>query len=228
MKTLLLDNNGRFLHWDALIAQALSAFKKEQSLIYESLRELSRNQRVVYARTAQATGQKNATDDGTYCDIIEPGEVKLYKTEAIDATGKTEMVDAIESHESFGLVLRVQTDETGETDPLEYGYVRFRLLADGETPPVSNLKPLQDDNTVPSYDKQVMLGLRDAMVGNDNLSFMYTPYVMMITRLQTVGLDNVHLIADEQEQTFSMQAMVGDYLVDTHFNLGVVRNYFNL
>ena len=225
MSTLALDNNNRFLHWDTLIAQANAAFKQEQALIYESLRELSRNQRVVYARTVQITGQKNNADDGTYCDLIEPGTVKLGKTKMPNAMGKEEEVDCLESHDAFGLVLRVQTDESEETPPLEYGFVRFEHITDTTELPVPNLS---QEEGAPSSDRQIMQGIQAALRGNDNLSFMYTPYVMMLTRLISIDLDNVNLNVDEQEQVFKMQAVAGEYKLTTEFNLGAVRNYFSL
>lgn len=225
MSQLELDNNGRFLHWDTLIAQANAAFKQEQALIYESLRELSRNQRIIYTRTAQATGQKAGHDDGTYCDIIEAGNVVLGTTKMPNAMGEEEEIPCLESHDAFGLVLRVQTDESGKNPPLEYGSVRFEHIGENTQLPVTNLDQSEDAR---SADRQIIEGMHAAMRGNDNLSFMYTPYVMMLTRLISVDLDNVHLAVDEQDQTFKMEAVAGEYKITTEFDLGKVRDYFNL
>lgn len=222
MSQLELDNNGRFLHWDTLIAQANASFKQEQSLIYESLRELSRNQRVVYARLTQ----NSQPDDGTYCDLIEPGVVSLGVTKMPNAMGKEEDVPCLEAHDAFGLVLRVQTDESEEpAPPLEYGFIRFEHVNADTALPETNLDAGEG---ALSSDRQIMAGIQAALRGNDNLSFMYTPYVMMITRLISIDLDRVNIKVDEQDQVFKMQAVAGEYKLNTEFNLGAVRNYFNL
>lgn len=222
MKTLEFNTNQRFLHWDGLIAQANAGFKTELAITYEALRELARNQRVVASRQ----NQLGAGDDDTYCDIIEPGKVTTNKVKITTVSG--DQVDglAVESHPSFGVVMRVQTDDTGEAPVLEYGHIRFTRLTPGQPVQKSNLEP--EGENKPSTDRQILDGISSSMVGNDNLSFMYTPYIMMITRLLSVDLINVYLTVDEQEQSVTIQAVAGEYLVDTAFDMGKVREYFNL
>lgn len=187
----------RLAHWDQQEDLARKDDRIELALIFESLRELARNQRVVDIR------QRPVEVEGisTYCDIIH--ETRDFS--------------------SFGLDLLVQTDDTGVAEPLEYGHVRFTKLQPGQTLPEQNLDTAED---APIADKQIIESLTSVLRGSDHLSFIYTPFVMMVQRLLSVDLDHVHVVNSPELQTWKLQARAGEYLAELDYDFGKVLEYF--
>lgn len=223
-----LEITDRFAFWNDKVEKARVDEKIELSLLFEALREYVRTQRNICKRLDKAT---NTDTQKNYPDVIfwEDGD-KVFGMD---------MHVAIEGSETQG--------ENGETVVTEGQDVKFAnltfTLLDPTNPqlPTANLfaDDLVMDGEVIRTDGGVMKDptsldnkIRDSMVsvmrGWDRLSFAYTPYVMMMARLTSVGLDHVNAEADPGQLTWKMSAVVGPYLVETELNFGAVVDWFKM
>lgn len=223
-----LDITDRFAFWNDKVEKARTDEKIELSLLFEALREYVRTQRNICKRLDKAT---NTETQKNYPDVIfwEDGD-KVFGMD---------MHVAVEGSETLG--------EDGEVVVTEGQDIKFASLTftlrdpDSSDLPVANLfaDDLYVDGKLITTDDGVMKDptsldnkIRDSMVsvmrGWDRLSFAYTPYVMMMTRLASVGLEHVNAEADPGQLTWKMEAVVGPYLVETELNFGAVVDWFNM
>lgn len=223
-----LDITDRFAFWNDKVEKARTDEKIELSLLFEALREYVRTQRNICKRLDKAT---NTETQKNYPDVIfwEDGD-KVFGMD---------MHVAVEGSETQG--------EDGEVVVTEGQDIKFASLTftlrdpDSSDLPVANLfaDDLYVDGKLITTDDGVMKDptsldnkIRDSMVsvmrGWDRLSFAYTPYVMMMTRLASVGLEHVNAEADPGQLTWKMEAVVGPYLVETELNFGAVVDWFNM
>lgn len=223
-----LDITDRFAFWNEKVETSRADEKIELSLLFEALREYVRTQRNICNRLDKAT---NTETQKNYPDVI-------FWAEGDTAFGM-DMHVAVEGGETQG--------EDGETVVVEGQDIKFAnltfTLLDPENPQVPTANLFADDLLI--NDEKIMAEgvamkdpvslddkIRDSMVsvmrGWDRLSFAYTPYVMMMTRLTSVGLEHVNAEADPGQLTWKMNAVCGPYLVSTELNFGAVVDWFKM
>lgn len=223
-----LEITDRFGFWNEKVEKARTDEKIELSLLFEALREYVRTQRNICKRLDKAT---NTDTQKNYPDVIFWSED--------DVVFGMDMHVAIEGEEVEGED-GVMTFVEGQD--VKFANLTFTLLdADNPELPTANLfaEPLLIDGKEVMTEDGVMKDptsldnqIRDSMVsvmrGWDRLSFAYTPYVMMMARLTSIGLEHVNAEADPGQLTWKMRAVAGPYLVETELNFGAVVDWFKM
>lgn len=228
MELQYLEQSDRFKLWDSKVEKARTDEAIELSLLFEVLREYVRTQRSICVRLNKASGtetQKNypdvimTTDDDSAfgMDML----VGIDESE-IPATDDKPAVVIPSQEIIFAKVLFTRiTDDTvlpeGNIIPDDLVMDGERVMSDG----IAMKDPL-------SMDSKIRDSLVSVMRGWDRLSFAYTPYVMMITRLSSIGLERVHAEADPGQLTWTLTAVSGPYLVTTELNFGALVEWFKL
>ncbi len=218
-----LDINQRFQFWDQKLEQAVKDEKLELSLMFESIREYVRNQRTVCNRL-ERTGQERVRDN--FPDVV-------YFNED----------DSLFGMDLFIRVLPdtpVEGEEPVVDEGVKIGSIYFETKT-LENLPRANIHPdaLKMDGKVvlqngievtdmSSIEKKVMQSMVDILRGYDRLSFVYTPFVMMIRRATSLDLTHVRVDADPGMLTWKIKAVAGSHVMSAEMNFGAIKEYFNL
>lgn len=220
MDILKVDMAGRFTFWNEKVEKARADEKIELSLLYEAVREYVRTQRSICVRMDTAVDKKESTKNN-FSDTIFSSE--------------DDSVFGMEMHLCVN-----EGDEEGSTDDVKFASIMVEKI-DGQTIPEANIIPPDfmaeiakgAENNEPLKDMlSASSAIRNTLVavlrGFDRLAFAYTPFVMMITRLTVLDLENIHVESDPGQLEWSMTTTTDDRLITVNLHFGEMVKYFNM
>lgn len=100
-----------------------------------------------------------------------------------------------------------------------YATCWFRPATEQDVALPSTLQPNEDGPRTARFE------LSEIFKGSSELSFMYTPFVLMVTRMFDIDIEDFHVKSDNNAGTWSIDAIAQDFVLHASISRAVLEQY---